>query len=233
MTLMARRLNVPVLCLVLCGVGGSGRAAPRAASAATQQVEPLDLAAILRRVGQTYAGMPAYHDRGVSVVRWSRHPELNSTQRFTTHFERGRYFSWVSDMGQTDDYRITFDGVSVVTQSHGRRKERPDLGTAIAGATGISDLAAFWIPTLLMPEMIPTAGLLPNFRRASSMTRLADQVAGDQPCFVLRAQDDLGDVRVWISARDFLIRRIEHRNAGRDELTTTDYTPQTDISLGP
>jgi hypothetical protein len=195
--------------------------------------EELDLASILRRLGQTYAGMAGYYDRGVSTVYSSRHPELNRTQTFTTRFERSTYFSWVSDLGDKTDYRITFDGVRVVEQWYGRRRERADLGDAIASATGISDSAAFWIPTLLMPEMIESAGLLHTFSRASSATRLADEEVGGQHCFVLRAQSRLTDVRVWISTRDFLIRRITHQNAGRDEVITTSYTPRTDISLAP
>lgn len=198
--------------------------------AATAQPDALE---ILRRVGDTYARLAGYYDRGICMVHSARLPALNVTQRFATRFERSKYFNWTSDLGRKTDYQITFDGVKVVTHSYGRRQERSDLGDAIAGATGISDAAAFWVPTLLMPELIPRAGLLVEFRRADTTMRLPDEDVAGQRCFVLRAQTGQAYVKAWISTRDFLIRRIEDRNAGRDEITTTDYTPQTDISLTP
>lgn len=202
---------------------------------ATNQTElqTLDLGTILQRLGRTYSAMTVYRDRGVSTVQYSRSPELDITQRFATEFERAKHFSWVSDLGKKNDYRITFDGLRVVERFYGRQEEVPTLGDAIASATGISHIAATWVPTLLMPEMLPGTGILPTFRRASLATRLPDDQAGGQRCFLLRAQDSRLEVRVWIGTRDFLVRRIEHRSLGRDAITTTDYTPQTDIALTP
>ncbi|MEQ1727381.1 MAG: hypothetical protein ABL982_03290, partial [Vicinamibacterales bacterium] len=230
---VALRIRMGVMAISVCGGVASALGAQAAATNQAQQLDVLDLPTILRRLGQRYAAMGVYRDRGVSIVRSSRYPELNTTQRFATEFERSRHFSWVSDLGKKDDYRITFNGVRVVEQFYGRRKEVPTLGEAIAGATGISNVAATWIPTLLMPDVLPGVGLLPAFRRASSPARLPDEEAGGQQCFVLQAQDIRLQVRVWISRRDFLVRRVEHRSEGRDVVTTTDYTPQTDISLGP
>lgn len=197
-----------------------------------RQLEAMDLAAILRRLAQTYSALPAYRDRGISVVHSSRYPSLNSTQRFTTEFERSRHFSWVSDLGKNDDYRITFDGVKVFERFYGRQKEVASLGNALVGAIGISNVAAAWVPTLLMPEVLSDVGLLPAIRRGSAAQQ-NDDGAGGHRCFVLQARDNRLEVRVWISQKDFLVRRIEHRSAGRDVVTTTDYTPQTDISLTP
>ena len=231
--LCAARIRVGALAISVCAGVASALGAPAAATNQGQQLDVLDLATILRRTGQTYAAMGVYRDRGVSVVRSSRYPELNTTERFATEFERSRHFSWVSDLGKKTDYRITLDGSRVIELFYGRRQEVPTVGEAIAGASGISHLAAAWIPTLLMPEAIPGSGLLPAFRRASSSSRLPDQEAGGQQCFVVQAQDIRLQVRVWIGRRDFLVRRVEHRSEGRDVVTTTDYTPGTDISLDP
>ncbi len=227
------RMNAVALCLCLVGGAISLDASASAYQAVAPHSDALDIQGILQRVGRTYAALAGYYDRGVCTVFSSRLPELNTTQRFATRFERSKYFSWTSDLADKSAYRITFDGVRVVRQWYGRSTELSKLSDAIAGATGISDSAAFWVPTLLMPEMIPSAGLIPEFTRAASTTRLPDEYIAGERCFVLRAQDGLAYVHVWISMRDFLIRRLVHRNAGRDEVTTTDYTPQTDISLTP
>jgi hypothetical protein len=84
-----------------------------------------------------------------------------------------------------------------------------------------------------MPDLLPGTGLPAVFRRASATARLRDDEANGQQCFVLRAQDSRLELKVWIGTRDHLVRRIEHRSLGRDVVTTTDYTPQTDISLNP
>jgi len=230
---VALRIRVGHLALAICGGLALAIGAPAAATNQGQQVDVLDLPTILRRLGQRYAAMGVYRDRGVSIVRSSRYPELNTTQRFATEFDRSRHFSWVSDLGKKTDYRITFDGSRVIELFYGRRHEVQTLGEAIAGATGISNTAATWIPTLLMPEVLPGVGLLPAFRRSSSSARLSDEEAGGQQCFVLQAQDIRLQVRVWVSRGDFLVRRVEHRSEGRDVVTTTDYTPRTDISLDP
>lgn len=201
---------------------------------ATQQVDAMALSEILERVGTTYAAMSVYIDRGTVTTTHPGETPWEPTHTFTTKFERSKKFSWTTDLGRHDTYRIEFDGVRVVSTWNAEREVMTSIGHAIGAAAGISHLSSIWIPGLLLrPETLEMGGLRGRFRRATSASRLPDEVLNGRPCFVIGSSLDGSDVRVWISKRDFLVRRIEQRYARYNSITTTDYTPQTDISLNP
>ena len=217
----------------VCAVAGPSTATALLAPAWMQEADTLGLAEILERLSGTYAAMSDYVDRGHGTTKhpgeaWSEPP-----QTFTTHFTRFTAFTWTSDLGRGDEYGVVVDGARVVHVWNGTRTTMTSVGDAVGRGAGVSHLSSVWIPALLMPDALQGRGLRGLISRATSATRLPDEAVNERPCFVIAFTDDGATFRVWISRRDFLIRRIEQRYARYNSITTTDYTPHTDISLTP
>ncbi len=198
-----------------------------------QQAEPLGLANILERLSTTYAAMSVYIDRGIVTITHPGESRSEPTQTFTTRFDRSGRFTWTSDLGRRDEYRIVSEGARVVHVWNGTRETMASVGDAIGRGAGVSHLSSVWVPALLMPDVLRGRGLLGMLSRAAGSSRLPDEAVNGRLCFVIAFADDGADFRIWISKRDFLLRRIEQRDARYNSITTTDYTPQTDISLSP
>ncbi len=212
---------------------GSAIVTALAAPTSMQQEDRLGLAEILKKLGDTYAAMSVYIDRGVVTTTHPGEAPWEPTQTFTTHFERAKTFTWTSDLGRHDTYGVVFDGARVVHVWNRKREVMTNVGDAIGRAAGVSHLSSVWVPGLLMPDALELGGLRGRFQRATKSSRLPDEAVNGRSCFVIESTLDGADVRVWISKRDFLIRRIEQRYARYNSITTTDYTPQTDIALTP
>ena len=229
--LLTRRAILYVV--TCCAVAGPSTAMALLAPTWMQEADTLGLADILERLSRTYAAMSVYIDRGHVTTNHPGESWSEPTQTFTTHFERFTAFTWTSDLGRHDEYGVVLDGARVVHIWNGTRTTMASVGDAIGRGAGVSHLSSVWIPALLMPDALPGRGLRGLSSRATSASRLPDEAINGRPCLVIAFTDDGATFRVWVSTPDFLIRRIEQRYARYNSTTTTDYTPQTDISLAP
>lgn len=198
-----------------------------------QQDTAMGFSEILEGLGHTYASMSVYSDRGTVTTTYPGETRREPTQTFTTQFERSKRFTWTSDLGRHGEYGVVVDGTRVAHIWNRQRETMNSVDDAVSRSAGVSQLSSVWVPALLMPDAIPDSGLRGRFSRATSASRLPDETLNGRQCFVIASSLDGSDVRVWISKRDFLIRRIEQRYARYNSITTTDYAPQTDISLSP
>ena len=224
---------VIILVAFVSSLDGPASARVSAAPAHTQQDGAEAVAEIIERVGTAYAAMSVYFDRGVVTITHPGEAPWEPTQRFSTEFERNRHFKWTSDLGRNDVYGVVADGTQVFHVWNRKREAMDSIDAALGRGVGVSHLTSDWVPALLMPEAISHSVLRATLERGSGSRRLPDEVLNGRPCFVVGAAGEGFQLRVWISKRDYLIRRIEQRYPRYNSITTTDYTPQTDISLAP
>ncbi len=190
---------------------------------------------ILDRMARTYAAAPSYVDRGTATVGAGRERE---TKTFTTAFVR------------PDRFRFEFREGGDVARAHtiwfaagvarnlsymrpGQIVEDPDLGDAIAEATGVSGLTALIVPSLLMPE-------LGSFRGMLSGARLdGDVVVAGHACARVAADAPSSRVVLAIDKQSHLLRqivvthRIESARGTRELVRTIDYDARIGGAVAP
>ncbi|HST22978.1 MAG TPA: DUF2092 domain-containing protein [Blastocatellia bacterium] len=182
---------------------------------------------IMNRMAQRYANCSSYQDVGVVETT---HNEANSARiermPFKTYFVRPQFFrfEWI-------DYFPWKDGLTNIVWCNGKDSFtylEPDtyekeeyLGRGIAGATGISRGSAHTISRLLMAEEMSGFAL-------TELTSLAlvgeDQVEGEL-CYRVNGIHPFGDIyELWISKKDYLLRKLREKTTDKDYTTTKEVT---------
>jgi peroxiredoxin len=201
-----------------------------------QVAQPPTASEILAATAAAYAGAKTYADRGTQTTVFHQGAREH-TQRltFATSFARGadfRFEYW--DEGDPKRaYAIWTDAGRVHSRSYvksGDDVEEPDLGLAVARATGVSGGTAHAIPNLLVPQQIQGRSAL-DLRDARIDS--TEQLDG-HPCWKITGVDFRGDREtLWIDRDSHLVRRMTggHRFAAKDKTpafdteTTTTYDP--------
>jgi hypothetical protein len=190
---------------------------------------------LLRRLARRYRECHTYADRGVVTLTIELPGSRQVIRRpFATAFIRPDQFRFefreTGGSGADQRYIVWQSGATVRTyRSLGPQlTEGPDLGMALASATGVSGGSAVTIPTLLLPEV---------FDNTWSLADLADAGMADSATIV--GHDWGGRVyRVTIDLASLLVLRIEEpltpmgiADARASQLTS--YEPVVDVPLEP
>jgi uncharacterized protein len=173
---------------------------------------------IIGRMAERYAAASSYQDSGVveTVVEGAL-PRRSTDVSFKTVFKRPQKFRF--EWAQVS--RLSLPGRSVVWSdgektfayyTHAPDKvERPeDLGSAIAGATGVSLGSAHTVPRLLVRGIggFSVTGL-------SRVTLKGQELFEGEECFVLEGYHPSGEAwRLWLGKTDYLLRKV--RTGPRD-----------------
>ena len=205
---------------------------------ATSRAESsLSGSAIFERVLEVYATAKTYIDEGeVRTVFFQNEGKRTEVRPFSTAFIRPTdfRFEFKSRRGEVewDSYIVWMDGGTVKTWWHIQPgiETHKSLGTAIAGATGVSGGSAFTVPNLLMPEIIRGHGI----RELTGITLLGEAQLDQTPTFKLQGRDRTGNLHtLWIDTKSFLIlQTFEQKQfpGFRTENTTT-YFPETNVQI--
>lgn len=110
--------------------------------------------------------------------------------------------------------------------------ERPEsLEMALAGATGVSGTAAYFVPALLMPTEIGGRGLT----LMREIRRVDDARHKKNRCYRVEGRLGAGTAMVWVDIESFLIRRLDYQldlGHTRDESSIT-YEPRVNCAVSP
>ena len=187
---------------------------------------------LLRRIAERYASIRTYADRGLvtSDLQLSDGSIRIIKKPFKTAFirpDRFRFeFTDQSRDGSQSRYIVWQNGSTVRTfwTIGSRIRDEPDLGMAIAGATGVSGGSALTVPELLLPEVMEGAWSLADLQDV--------HLPNDATIVGLDHRD--GTHTITIDPESLLIRRIAHKRAqdrhgALDHLTT--YDPFADLDL--
>lgn len=180
----------------------------------------MESSSILEIMAEKYANCKSYSDSGTVVATG-----LCGIQEvtFKTHFLRPDkfYFEWSSyhpyfkKAGPKYRDLIWSNGLQTFEFFHFNESPVlvPNLRTAVAGATGISDMSVVIVFPLLLPGAIDLSRTILTLK---SVARLADERIDGADCYHLSGiwvvEDD---VELWISKEDLAIRRM------RDQLQVT------------
>lgn len=169
---------------------------------------------------EAYAQLQDYTDRGVVLTYW-RDPTEPHELAFRTWFVRGHKFrfDWRDPHPYpplrhlVTNFSICFDGhIARWWQDRpAKAEERESLGSAIAGATGISGGAACDVPNLLMPEVVSSF----QYDDLKDLRYGAKVEAAGTTCHRLLGVHPLGgEYELLIGEQDLLLRKIISQNNG-------------------
>lgn len=169
---------------------------------------------IVAKMAKEYASAKSYQDNGiVQASSGVSNGPLEKIVAFKTYFVRPKRirFEWIyTDKYSDSNFQIVWsDGKDTFTYWVTDPVEKnPDLSSGIAGATGVSRGSGHTIPALLLEEI---SGF-----RMTEMTRLSllrEERFEDENCYVVEGFHPFGfPYHLWISKRDFLIRKLSRRN---------------------
>lgn len=198
--------------------------------AAGQEIESATLTAqeILLCKAKAYATCESYSDLGVvKTVFFQTDRNWNTTKPFATAFVRPNRFRYQYEVkdseGEPSVYIIWANGNEVQTWwdvRPGVEKKR-NLGSAVAGATGVSGCSTHNVPALLLPDRIDGRKL----SELSDAKRVEDEKIDGFDCFRIRGKEGDDVTILWIDKRTYLLRRIKSDSKFSDFRTeeTTSY----------
>jgi outer membrane lipoprotein-sorting protein len=166
---------------------------------------------IINQMARRYSNCQTYQDTG--RVEGRQH-----AMTFSTYFVRPDLFrfDWIDHEEEPCRNSIWSDGLKVFSRyDHGDGvEEEPNIGLAIAGATGISQGAAHTVSTLLLPDAdfaLRSRGLL----KLAPYVLCGSEMEAGESCHRVRhsTKNHKGDL--WIRASDFAILKYQ------DESTST------------
>lgn len=175
---------------------------------------------VLRKVGERYSQCLSYSDSG--EVEFDDVDQKKEHIEFKTEFVRPDYlqFQWQDygpRRGKSQQFSTLWSGGGKTVVRWDASKvvldEKENLRLAIAGATGCSAGAAHIVPSLLLCELRTDCIHLLQVR---DVELLGEEIFNELDCYALKGSLLKQDDHVlWISARDFSIRRI------RNDISTT------------
>lgn len=168
---------------------------------------------ILRRVAERYSQCLSYSDSG--EVEFDDVDQKKERIKFTTEFVRPDYlhFQWQDygpRRGKSQQFSTLWSGGDKTVVRWDANKvvleEQENLRLAIAGATGCSAGAAHIVPSLLVNELRTDCK---HLLQVKDVELLGKENFNELDCYVLKGSLFKKDDHIlWISARDFSLRRI-------------------------
>ncbi len=110
-------------------------------------------------------------------------------------------------------------------------KTPASLGIALPSATGVSDMTAFIVPSLLLPEEFDNHNI---FKTLTSLARGPDENIDGDECYLITGKNNAGDLcKIYVLKENYLIRRYSdtHKFETFDFERVIDFNPQMNISI--
>jgi len=188
---------------------------------------------ILVRVSETYENCKSYRDTGVVTTIFKNSGGKRTVEKpFNTAFVRPNRFRFEyydkETGGPKNRYIIAQNDNKIQSWWEIKRVvEQPEsLGSALAGATGVSGGSAHTIPALLLPKEINGSRLT----ELADAKRIEDGELGTVQCFRIQSKEINALMTLWIDKKSYLVHRIDERKNFDDFTTeeTTTYDPAID-----
>jgi len=175
--------------------------------AANGQAQELKPETILKQAAARYTKYSSYQDVGVVITSRSKDRGIEE-KPFKLYFSRpNRFrFEWLDYYLPNERTNVVWcDGQNTYTYfGPDRFEKKASIELGVAAATGISSGAAATIPTLLMPEIADS--LLHDL---TNLELLGVETFEGELCYRIKGAYSDGDTsEVWISQRDFLVRKL-------------------------
>ncbi|WP_068412183.1 RNA polymerase sigma factor [Planctomyces sp. SH-PL62] len=195
---------------------------------------------LLAEVQKTYAGAKSYEDEGESTAVFTSPSGKRTVKKpFSTRFLRPNlfYFEFSQRTGDGDgemDRFVVWSDAAPESSKHWwtlrPKVQEETLQMALGGASGISGGTSTLIPSLLMPEAVPTYPL-----RVLKDPRFAgEEVVDESSCRKVEGKNLSGDVETyWIDRSTSLVRKLvtKMQFPGATVETTTTFRPRLDVEI--
>ena len=207
-------------------------AGERDASASVSQ--RLDWRHVLAQTAEVYASCDSYRDEGLLTDLFTTQECVMTVQiRFSTAFVRpDRFrFAYAIERPLFLPSLIWRNGRDLRFWWPGKEESPPNLGLAIASATGVSGGAAHNVPALLMPDEVPGRRLL-DFDEVDA---IGIEVVSGRTCYRLEGRWAGRLMRIWIDAESLLLRQVEQEwwSPDSESVRTIVYRPEMNQILRP
>jgi hypothetical protein len=170
-----------------------------------------DVNSILSKTESAYLNMKTYLDSGKVVSSFYNNPRPFSRALLfkTAYSDNGSFNFEFYQLGDDHLYIVNKD-VSNKVQVWDGSKIRTGLpfANAIAGSVGISSSASIMITNFLMPGAAQTYSKN-IFSRLKERKLAASEVIKGNTCYKITGSDGNRSIVIWISQKDFLIRKLE------------------------
>jgi outer membrane lipoprotein-sorting protein len=178
------------------------------------QVKSTTAKSIVRKMAAQYATASSYQDTGVVMdVKGEAASQSEIVIKFKTYFAHPHFFrfEWTARNIVTSEEQLSViwnDGkqtFAYYSWDDPAVEEKEDIGSGVAGATGVSRGSAHTVPALLMKE-------ISGFRliEMSKLSVLGEERFEGEDCYVVRGYHPFNfPIDMWISKRDFLLRKTK------------------------
>jgi hypothetical protein len=192
---------------------------------------------ILHRVRERYSQCRSYSDSG--IVEFDDVDQKRESIEFRTEFLSPDYlcFEWQDygpRRGKSEHFSTLWsNGAKTIVRRDTSKvtvEEQPNLGLAIAGATGCSAGAAHIVPALLME---PLRTDCKHLLLLTHLKLLREEHLNEHNCYVLKGSLFKEDDHIlWVSTSDFGLRRVRNdqsRTAEQSEREINAITENADL----
>lgn len=194
----------------------------------------------LANVARTYAGAKSYEDEGESAAVFTSPSGKRTVKKpFSTRFVRPNlfYFEFSQRAGDGEGERERFVVWSDAAPESSKqwwtlrpKIQEVSLRMAVDGAAGVSARTSTIIPSLLLPEALPSSPL----RSLKDLRFAGEEVVDESACRKVEGKNARGDVETyWIDKSTWLVRKLVARMQipGATVETTTTFRPRLDVEI--
>lgn len=190
-----------------------------------------DVNTVLSKTESAYLNMKTYLDSGKVVSYYYDNGRPNSDVMLfkTAYSDDGSFNFEFYQLGQDNLFIVNKDATNKVQFWDGTKtRNELDFARAMAGSVGISKSASIMITNFLMPGAAGTYSKS-IFKRLIEPKLAASEVINGNTCYKITGSDNRGSVVIWISQKDFLIRKVEtdHPVSNFKVKTTFQFFPYT------
>ncbi len=191
---------------------------------------------IIKKVEKEHGNLTTYRDNSTATMNYTTTPPLTVVKNSKLVFSSdGRFRYEYYEQGKANTKYIIHRDASMKVTSWwavtGETKIDDSIEDPLASATGVSDMTAFIVPTLLLPDEFQEHNL---FKTLTSLERGKDETIDGRECYLITGRNLQNDLcNIYILKDSYLIRRYSdsHKYDEFDFTRVIDYDPEMNITI--
>lgn len=191
---------------------------------------------IIKRVVKEHENLTSYRDNSTATMTYVTASPYTVVKQSKLVFSSDGRFRWeYYEVGKANSlyviHRDIIGNVKSWWDVTDELKNPPSLGDALPFATGVSDMTAFIVPSLLLPEEFDNHNI---FKTLTGLAREPDETIDGDECYLITGKNNAGDLcKIYILKENFLIRRFSdsHKFDTFDFNRVIDFNPGMNITI--
>jgi hypothetical protein len=205
-------------------------------SGCKKEKEELSFNDIISLVEKEHKNVVTYRDNSTATMNYiTSNPFTVVKESKVVYSNDGRFRFEYYEVGKDNsEYIIHRDAAMNVKSWYGITgvlKDEDNLEIALASATGVSDMTAFIVPTLLLPDEFQGHNI---FKTLTSLARGEDEIINGKDCYLITGYNNADDLcSIYILKDSYLIKRFtsSHQFDTFDFSRVIDFNPEMNISI--